>query len=42
MLENELLVEAVALVNSKKEEIAQVESDLNYIPGCSMCGYGSN
>lgn len=42
LLENELLFEAEALVNSKKEEIDQVESDLNFTPGCCMCGYGSN
>lgn len=42
LLENELLFEAEALINSKEEEIAKVESDLNFTPGCSMCGYGSN
>ena len=43
LLENEVLLEAAALINSKEEEIAQVESDLDVTPGgCSMCGYGSN
>ncbi|MFV0469710.1 MAG: hypothetical protein ACK5MK_12380 [Dysgonomonas sp.] len=42
LLENELLFEAEALINSNEEEIAQVESDLNFNPGCSICGYGSN
>ena len=42
LLENEVLLEAEALVNSNEEEIAQVESDLDSIEGCAMCGYGSN
>ena len=42
LLESELLLEAVALVNSKEDQIAQVESDMTYTPGCSMCGYGGN
>ncbi|MDR2041098.1 MAG: hypothetical protein LBP98_02115 [Tannerella sp.] len=41
-LENELLLEAEVLINSKAEEIAQVESELSLVPGgCSGCGYGS-
>lgn len=42
LLENELLFEAEALINSNEEVIAQVESDLNFVPGCTMCGYGTN
>lgn len=42
LLENELLLEAVALVNSKETEIAQLQSDVNCASGCGICGYGSN
>jgi hypothetical protein len=42
LLENELLLEAVALINSKEDQIAEIEADMTYTPGCSMCGYGGN
>jgi hypothetical protein len=42
MLNDELLLDAVALVNSKKEELAQLQSDVESASGCGMCGFGSN
>jgi hypothetical protein len=42
LLENELLFEAEALINSNEEVIAQVESELNFKPDCWGCGYGFN
>jgi hypothetical protein len=41
LLDNELLLEAVALINSKEDQIAEIESDTTCIPGdCWGCGFG--
>lgn len=42
MLNNELLIDATALVNSNEAEIAQLQSDVECASGCGICGYGSN
>ena len=50
MLNNELLMDAAALVNSNEakiaqlqaEKIAQLQADVECASGCGMCGYGSN
>lgn len=42
MLNDELLLEATALVNSNEEEIAQLQDVVDSTSGCSMCGYGHN
>ena len=42
MLNNELLFDAVALVNSNEAEIAQLQADVECASGCGICGYGSN
>lgn len=42
LLENEMLLEAAALINSKEAEISRLESDVKCASGCGICGYGSN
>ena len=42
MLNNELLLDAVALVNSSEAEIAQLQADVECASGCSICGYGGD
>ena len=42
MLNNELLMEATALVNSSEAQISQLQADVESASGCGMCGYGSN
>lgn len=42
MLNNELLMEAPALVNSNEGAIAELQDVVNNASGCCMCGYGSN
>ncbi len=42
MLNNELLLDAVALVNSNEAEIALLQADVECASGCGICGYGSN
>ncbi len=42
MLNEELLLDAVALVNSKEEKIAQLQDVVDSASGCCMCGYGHN
>ena len=40
LVENELLFEAVALINSKEDQIAQIETDEFTTTDCTFCGYG--
>jgi hypothetical protein len=40
LLESELLLEAAALINSKEDQIAQIESDMTCKPDCGFCGFG--
>ena len=40
LVENELLLEAIALINYNEDQIAEIESDMTYATGCGMCGYG--
>ena len=42
MLNNELLMEVAALVNSNEAKIAQLQADVECASGCGICGYGSN
>ena len=40
LVENELLLEAVALINSQEDQIEQIETDDFITTDCSFCGYG--
>ncbi len=40
MLNEELLLDAVALVNSNEEEIEQLQEVVDNASGCCLCGYG--
>lgn len=40
MLNEELLLDAVALVNSNEEKIAQCQDVVDNASGCCICGYG--
>ena len=42
MLNNVLLMNAAALVNSNEAKIAQLQADVQCASGCGMRGYGSN
>lgn len=42
MLNEELLLDATALVNSNEEKIEQLQAEVANASGCCMCGYGSN
>jgi hypothetical protein len=42
LLENEVLLEAVDLVNSQEDQIAELESDMTCTEDCSFCGFGKS
>lgn len=42
LLEDVLLLEAIALVNSKEAEVEELQSDVDSASACGICGYGKN